>query len=95
MTTEQKQEFAKEIHEFLKKYAKIGANYDPTTDDEAERFNGPDSTMLYCFAIGLERDYIAERCWSDYDQGCYERTDEGRIWHKSIMDRVYVLINKR
>lgn len=60
-----------EIFLFIDLYAKPSASYDPDFDDEDERFNGPDSAMLFNAAKALQRGEKFGNVHSTIGSGCY------------------------
>lgn len=80
------------IFSFLEKYAKTAADFDPAYDDASERFNGPDSSMLYSAAIMIENDTELSRLFvhSDWHSGCYKTNldSDGEQIHSSILDAI-------
>lgn len=83
-------ELHEEIAEFLKKHAKIAASYDPEFDDEEDRFNGPDSSMLNCAAELMAQGKAPCLVHSEWGSGCYEPYYDGeaRAWHDRLVDAV-------
>jgi hypothetical protein len=65
-------ELAKKIHDFLDAHAKTAAAFDPEYDDPSERFNGPDSAMLYAAAERLKADVPFQMPFSSWGSGCYQ-----------------------
>lgn len=90
---------SQQIFDFLKKYAKTAADFDPVLDDESERFNGPDSSMLYSAALMLQNNEEPSRLFvhSDWHSGCYKTSldDEGEKIHSSILKEISQLKNSK
>jgi hypothetical protein len=80
-------ELAQKIHDFLEKHAKIAAAFDPEYDDPSERFNGPDSSMLYAAAERLKADAPFQMPFSFWGSGCYQpvHDQEARAKHDQIL----------
>lgn len=88
---DEKVQLITDIRDFLEEYAKIAANYNPDEDDYNERFNGPDSDSLNAAALQLEMEgYIFHPIYSDYGQGCYKISKEGKEIHDSLIERAKV-----
>ena len=88
-------QLSKEINAFIAKYAKIKADFDPEFDDEEERFNGPDASMMEAAAKQLADGQIPLRVHSDWGSGCYDtRVDnEGFKTHEDLVARIYKIID--
>lgn len=88
-----------QIFEFLEKYAKTAADFDPDLDHESERFNGPDSAMLYSAALMLQNNEEPSRLFvhSDWHSGCYKTNldNEGEKIHSSILKEISRLKNSK
>lgn len=80
-------ELARKIHDFLNKHAKIAAAFDPKYDDPSERFNGPDSSMLYAAADCLKADTLFQMPFSSWGSGCYQpvHDQEAKAKHDEIL----------
>jgi len=83
---------AKRIFDFLDKYAKLAANY-KEGDDIDEKYNSPDAYHLLACAQLLAVGKKPLSCWSEYDQGGYKRTDEGRTIHNQLITEIYAIVN--
>lgn len=90
-------QLSKEIDAFIAKYAKIKADFDPEFDDEEERFNGPDASMMEAAAKQLADGQIPLRVHSDWGSGCYDtRVDsEGFKAHEDLVARIYKIIDSK
>jgi hypothetical protein len=66
------QQLAEDIFAFLDTYAKTAGDYDPEYDDPGERFNGPDSSMLWAAAQALLQGNEPPQVLSSYGSGCYK-----------------------
>ena len=88
---------SKEIDAFIAKYAKIKADFDPEFDDEEDRFNGPDASMMEAAAKQLADGQIPLRVHSDWGSGCYDtRVDsEGFKTHEDLVARIYKIIDSK
>jgi hypothetical protein len=86
-------ELAEKIDEFLKAHAKTAAAYNPDVDDPSERFNGPDSAMLYAAARRLKADAPFQMPFSSWGSGCYQpvHDKDARIKHDEIMAELSLL----
>lgn len=88
-----------QIFSFLEKYAKTSADFDPVYDDESERFNGPDSAMLYSAAVMIESKSELSRLFvhSDWHSGCYKTNldSDGEQIHSSIIQAISELKNSK
>ena len=85
-----------EINDFIAKYAKIKADYDPEYEDEEDRFNGPDSSMMEFAAKQLAKGEIPIRVHSDWASGCYKMfvDDNGLKTHEDLVSRIYKIIDE-
>lgn len=80
-------ELAKKIHDFLEAHAKTAAAFNPEHDDPSERFNGPDSSMLYAAAERLKADAPFPMPFSTWGSGCYKpvHDKEAKAKHDEIL----------
>lgn len=88
----QYQNLAKRIFVFLDRYAKFAADYNEGEDLEV-KYNSPDAYYLLACAQLLEVGKQPNSCWSEYDQGGYIRTNEGRAIHNQLIIEIYQIIN--
>ncbi|TLX16542.1 hypothetical protein [Rhizobium sp. MHM7A] len=88
-------ELAQKIHDFLDAHAKIAAAYDPEYDDPGERFNGPDSSMLYAAAERLKADVPFQMPFSSWGSGCYKpvHDQEAKAKHDEILAELRVYLD--
>jgi hypothetical protein len=89
-------ELAKEIDDFLEKHSMTAANYDPDFDEPGDRFNGPDSSMLFHAAECLRADVEFMRPFSDFESGCYTPISDKAVKaeHDSIVSRLYEYLDE-
>lgn len=80
-------ELAKKIHDFLDAHAKTAAAFDPDHDDPSERFNGPDSAMLYAAAERLKAGAPFKMPFSSWGSGCYQplHDKEAKAKHDDLL----------
>jgi len=90
-------DIAQEIHQFLEKYSKNAADYDPQYDSLDERFNGPDSSMFYTAALQMEQGQKPYFVHSDWHSGCYKTNldKDGEKIHKELLECVNTLAKTR
>lgn len=83
-------ELVKEIFDFLDAHAKTAADYDPDFDDVGERFNGPDSSMLFSAASRLMYGVSLIPVQSSWTSGCYKNMFDAslRAEHDALVDEV-------
>ncbi len=88
---------AKDIDNFIEKYAAISPNYDPKYDDEDEKYTGPDPYELLGCSKFLKSGKKPIKCHSDWGSGAYKpySSKEGKTIHDSIVDRIYKIINSK
>lgn len=81
---------AKEITDFLERHSIPSADYDPDFDNFEDRFNGPDSAMLYNAAEALKADVEFTRPLSSYGSGCYRPwpSKEVEAWHDRLLSQL-------
>jgi hypothetical protein len=79
-------ELSQRIFDFLDKHAKTAAAYDPETDDPSERFNGPDSSMLYAAAVRIKEGSPYQMPFSTWGSGCYAPVHDAKA--KGIHDEI-------
>jgi hypothetical protein len=81
---------ADEITRFLDKHALIAANYDPEYDEPGDRFNGPDSGMMFAAAEGLRMDVEFPMPHSSFHSGCYTPDNDKSVeaWHAEIKTKL-------
>lgn len=85
------------IDEFLKTHAKTAASYDPDVDDPSERFNGPDSAMLYAAAERLKADAPFQMPFSSWGSGCYQpvHDKDAKARHDEIMSELRLYLDHK
>ena len=89
LQTEKMKKLSVDIFDFLSLYAKDSASYDPEFDDEEDRFNGPDSSMMFIAAKLLSQGRKPCVVLSDWGSGCYKMNDsEGVKIHASLLERL-------
>jgi hypothetical protein len=83
-------QIASEILDFLSAHAKSKGDYDPRWDPEEDRFNGPDSSMLYAAASNLKKGLIPRKVHSDWGSGCYHPISDAdaKAWHDRLVSQV-------
>lgn len=59
------------INDFIEQHAKLNADYDPKWDAPDERFNGPDSLLLWQAGEALRTGVAFPKVHSTYTSGCY------------------------
>ena len=86
---------AKDIKDFIDKYAGIRPDFDPEYDEEYEKYTSPDaSELLYC-SERLEQGGEIERFpWSDYSSGGYKRGAEVLEQHQALLERIKPFVKK-
>jgi len=87
------EELAAKVFSFLDQHAKEAADYDPKYDEPRERFNGPDSSLMFAAAILLAQGLRPMRVHSDYGSGCYRPWPDAT--KKIIHDELVREINQR
>ena len=84
------EQLARDIHQFLAAHARTAADFDPDRDPPEERFNGPDSAMLYAAAEALLRGDPIAVVWSSWASGCYQpmRDRAAQAVHDGLIERL-------
>ncbi len=92
---ERKEALADEIIRFLDKYARTSAAFDPEVDRPEERFNGPDSALMWATAETLRLGGPVTLPWSDWSSGCYAPMGdmEGKAWHDQLLEEIGLIAN--
>lgn len=83
-------QLAQSIKEFLTKHAKVRPDFDPSEDDEDERFASPDATLLLYAQERFEKGLLLPNGFSinsSWESGGYSpySDTEGRKWHDSLV----------
>jgi hypothetical protein len=81
---------SEEVMDFLERHAKTAGDYDPEFDAPGDRFNGPDSALLYGAAVLMAQGLRPIRVHSTWTSGCYKGWQDETLQaqHDDLVRRV-------
>ena len=86
---------AKDIKDFIDKYAGIRPDFNPEYDEECEKYTSPDASELLYASERLAKGELLERFpWSEHGSGGYKMGKDVFEEHQALLERVKPFIKK-